>query len=274
MKNKVYHWNSLDYAQHSSAQYEWAKELIDKLKLQGNEAVLDIGCGDGKVSAALAARVPKGSVIGIDNSEEMITLASRNFPKTTYFNLSFKVMDARHLNFSNQLDAAFSNAVLHWVPEQGAVLEGVKKCLKAGGRLLFQMGGKGNTEEVFIVLDELIKNAKWRDYFYGFTFPYAFFSVEDYSVLLREAGLEPVRVELIPKDMQQYGRAGLAGWIRTTWLPYTHRVPEHLREQFVSEIVDSYLKLYPLDNQGLAHVAMVRLEVEAKVGEAGILADS
>ena len=85
------------------------------------------------------------------------------------------------------------------------------------------------------------------------------------KALLREAGLKPVRVELLPKDMQQAGRAGLAGWVRTTWLPYTQRVPEPLREQFILELVDSYLDRHPLDIHGFAHVPMVRLEVEAAV---------
>ena len=263
MTNQAYRWNSLDYAQHSSAQFEWAKELINKFKLEGDEAVLDIGCGDGKVSAALAACVPRGVVIGIDNSEEMIALARENFQAATYPNLSFKVMDARHLTFSGQFDVAFSNASLHWVPEQFAVLEGVKKSLKKGGRLLFQMGGKGNASEILAVLDEIVKRCIWCDYFKDFTFPYAFLSADDYSVLMQKAGLEPIRVELVPKDMQQQGSGGLAGWVRTTWLPYTHRVPESLREQFILELVDSYLDRHPLDIHGFAHVPMVRLEVEA-----------
>ena len=102
MTNQAYRWDSRDYAEHSAAQFEWAKELLGKLKLQGDEPVLDIGCGDGKVSAALAALVPQGSVIGIDNSEEMIALANQNFPAATYPNLFFRVMDARHLTFSSQ----------------------------------------------------------------------------------------------------------------------------------------------------------------------------
>ena len=60
MAGKNYQWNAADYAQHSSQQFKWACELTEKLHLHGDETVLDIGCGDGKVTAAIAARLPKG----------------------------------------------------------------------------------------------------------------------------------------------------------------------------------------------------------------------
>ena len=95
--------------------FEWAEELIPKLRLTGNEAVLDIGCGIGKITARIASCMPQGCVIGIDNSEEMIKLARSKFPQTTYLNVSFQVMDARKLTFKEQFDRVFSNAVLHWI---------------------------------------------------------------------------------------------------------------------------------------------------------------
>jgi trans-aconitate methyltransferase len=78
-----------------------------------------------------------------------------------------------------------------------------------------------------------------------------------------ESGLEPKRVELVPKDMEHDGISGLAGWIRTTWMPFTDRIPEDQRDQFIHELVYAYLQQTPLDANGKAHVAMVRLEVEA-----------
>lgn len=83
-------WNARDYAENSSAQMEWAQELIAKLHLRGDESVLDLGCGDGKVSARLAEAVPQGSVLGIDLSFGMIGLASERFPEAEYPNLAFR----------------------------------------------------------------------------------------------------------------------------------------------------------------------------------------
>jgi trans-aconitate methyltransferase len=80
---------------------------------------------------------------------------------------------------------------------------------------------------------------------------------------LEEAGLDPVRVELIQKDMTHKGREGLLGWIRTTWHPFLDRVPDDLRQVFLEEAVDLYLVGHPLGKDGVAHVSAVRLEVEA-----------
>ena len=75
MSERKYQWDAADYAQHSSEQFKWACELIEKLHLRGDETVLDIGCGDGKATAAIATQLPEGRVIGIDNSPEMVALA-------------------------------------------------------------------------------------------------------------------------------------------------------------------------------------------------------
>jgi trans-aconitate 2-methyltransferase len=263
MHESHYIWNAEDYADHSTAQFTWAREMIGKLNLLGSESVLDIGCGDGKVTTLIASSLACGTVTGIDSSASMIALAQRKFPSSTYPNLSFIQADASMLSFADQFELAFSNAALHWIPDQGPVLQGVRAALKSSGRIFFQMGGKGNAQDVIDTANRCIREGRWRSYFSGFSFPLRFFSLEEYEVLLREAGLIPTRLELIPKDMTQKGREGFAGWIRTTWLPLMERIPEQKRDLFVSDLIDSYLGEFPMDKEGLVHTRMVRLEVEA-----------
>jgi trans-aconitate 2-methyltransferase len=263
MRSVKHTWKADDYAKNSSAQLEWAQELIAKLALQGFESVLDIGCGDGKISAQLARKVKNGKVIGIDSSESMIQRATEQFPETTNPNLSFRLMDATKIQLSEKFDVAFSNATLHWVKDHGAVLRGVHNCLKSGGKILFQMGGRGNATEAFSVITEILQRPQWRRYFMGFTLPYHFYGPEDYEGWLRETGFHPVRVELIPKDMQHAGVEGLKGWFRTTWFPLTDRLPVEFREAFLLELVETYTAAHPVDNLGNTHVKMLRLEVEA-----------
>jgi trans-aconitate methyltransferase len=258
-----YCWNAADYAEHSAPQFAWAQELIAKLGLRGDESVLDIGCGDGKITAVLAARLPGGSATGIDSSENMLDLASERFPPALYPNLRFQLMDAVNLTYENEFDVAFSNAVLHWIPDQLAVLHGVHRALKRGGRLLFQMGGRGNIAEILPVVEEIMAREPWRPYFTGFVFPYYFFGPEEYEEWLEQAGFQTQRVELIPKDMPRVGKKGLVGWIRSTWLPYLEPVPAENRLAFIEEIADSYLSAYPPDSQGIVHTKVMRLEVEA-----------
>ena len=260
---KTYQWNANDYSQNSSAQFEWASELIAKLHLKGNEHLLDIGCGDGRVTAMLAERLQYGSVLGIDNSSAMMKLAQQNHPPSHYPNLAFQKLDARDLAFENQFNVIFSNAALHWVPGHFSLLKRIKKALKKSGRILLQMGGKGNADEIVSVVHDLIRSKKWRSYFSDFSFPYFFHGKKEYKKWLADAGFKGERIKLLPKDMQQKGKEGLAGWLRTTWLPYTQRVPLNLVEEFIAEIIQSYEKSHPMDKAGFFHIRMVRLEVEA-----------
>jgi trans-aconitate methyltransferase len=259
----VYKWDAADYAKSSSEQQRWARELIVKLDLKGDERLLDIGCGDGKVTAEIASYLPRGSVMGVDNSESMIALAQRTYPREAVPNLHFEKQDASSLPFESEFDVVFSNATLHWVLDHALVLRGIQRSLKCSGKALLQMGGSGNAADVIATLDELIASNQWRDCFIEFGFPYGFYGPDEYRRWLHEAGLHAVRVELIPKDMVHRDRSAFEDWLRTTWLPYTQRVPEAGRSAFTTQLVDRYLEAHSPDATGAVHVKMVRLEVEA-----------
>ena len=260
---QMYQWNAVDYAKSSSIQQQWARELICKLNLKGNETLLDIGSGDGKVTAEIAAHLPNGSVVGIDSSEEMIKLAQSMFSADAFTNLRYQREDASSLPFENEFNVVFSNATLHWILDHRPVLCGIFASLKHGGKVLLQMGGRGNAIEVMDAFTRMIKREEWRKCFNGFNFSYGFYEPDDYRMWLREAGLDAKRVELIPKDAAHQGRSGFESWIRTTWLPYTQQVPEEKREIFISQLADDYLWQHPADENDVVHVNMMRLEVEA-----------
>jgi len=255
-------WNAIDYSKHSSAQQQLAMDLIARLELDGHERVLDIGSGDGKFTAFLASKVPDGSVLGIDASPSMVDFAKETFPAKTYPNLDFRLQDASTMSFDAEFDVVFSNATLHWIKDHGPLLERVHDTLSPGGKFLASMGGRGNAASIFAILDEL-RSAAWASFLKGFDLPWGFYGPEEYVPWLEAAQLHVNRLELVEKDMVQAGPEGLAGWIRTTWLPYVQRIPEERQSEFISAIVDSYLESNPLDEDGQAHVIMVRLEVDA-----------
>ncbi|MEJ2056848.1 MAG: methyltransferase domain-containing protein [Desulfofustis sp.] len=261
---KRFDWDSRDYEKHSASQQKWARELITRLSLEGTERLLDIGCGDGKVTAEIAAILKDGSVVGIDSSESMIQLARKRYPASRYPNLIFVLMDAVSLRFQNRFDVVFSNAALHWVKDHRPVVEAIYQCLKPGGRIVLQMGGTGNARTLIGVMEELTAHPSWSGWFEDFEFPYGFLAADDYLQLLNEAGFADSSAELIEKDMVHDGEDGLKGWIRTTWLPYTQRLPERLRDEFIDLVAARYLELEPLDASGKAHVDMVRLQAEAR----------
>lgn len=259
---KSYQWDAKDYASHSQAQQGWAQELLSRLQLVGNESLLDIGCGDGKVTAEIACFLKEGKVVGIDTSEEMLALAKDKYPQSSYPNVSFHKEDACTMSFSEEFDVIFSNAALHWVIDHKPVLHGIHQSLKPGGRVIVQMGGKGNASQVVNVIDDVMKREQWQEYFENFIFPYGFYSPDEYAPWLRDAGFEIISLELKPKDMIHQSQEEFAGWFRTTWLPYIHQIPEPLRNEFIDLVVDEYCQT-ARDKDGRINTLMQRLEFVA-----------
>jgi trans-aconitate methyltransferase len=257
-----YRWDAEDYANYSKSQQIWGRELIDKLQLNGNEHILDIGCGDGKITAEIAGELPNGYIIGIDNSEEMIRLAFETYLNKSYPNLEFKLLDAHDLDFYEKFDVVFSNAVLHWIEDHESILTRLYQSLKPHGRVLLQMGGKGNASDILDVLSEIIQKDPWKIYFENFANPYYFYSPEDYEGWIRHTGFTKSRIELLPKLMEHENRQEFEGWIRTTWLPYLKQIPKNQRNRFISDLTDDYLKTYPAQENGVIEVKMIRLEVD------------
>jgi trans-aconitate methyltransferase len=256
-------WNAEEYAANSAVQQAWARELIAQLHLVGDERVLDVGCGDGKVTAEIARAVPRGSVVGVDASPQMIEFARHAFSRGNVPNLEFHVMDARQIRLDRKFDLVFSNAALHWVDDHPAFLCAASTCLRSGGRLVVSCGGKGNAHDVFIALRPEMRLKRWCKYFRKLEKPYFFHSPEEYEKWLPRFGFDSRGVKLSPKDAVYEGPAGFGAWLRTTWLPYTQRVPEELRDAFIAAVADRYLARHPLDAAGRVHVKMVRLEIDA-----------
>jgi trans-aconitate methyltransferase len=198
----------------------------------------------------------------------MIDLATKRFPSEYYPKITFLLKDATALDFREEFDAVFSNACLHWVIDHRPVLAGIRRCLKPSGRVLLQMGGKGNAATVLEAIDAVLKMTRWAEYFSEFAFPYAFYGPDEYRSWLAALGLEIGSAELLPKEMVHEGSDGFAAWLRTTWLPYNERVPGSLREEFIRDIVAAHARIRPPDADGSVHFTMVRLEVEATKGKA------
>ena len=276
-------WNAADYAANSAVQQTWARELIAQLQLRGDEHVLDVGCGDGKVTAEIARAVPRGSVVGVDASPQMIEFARKTFPRGKIPNLEFHIMDAREIGgcdapsqssgrlkagdggvaATQKFDIVFSNAALHWVDDHRAFLRGAASVLRPGGRLIVSCGGKGNAHDVFVALRPEMRLKRWREFFRKLGKPYFFHNPDSYEKWLPRFGFKSRGVRLSSKDAVYDGRDGFAAWLRTTWLPYTQRVPENLRDEFVAAVMDRYIARHPLDDAGRIHVRMMRLEIDA-----------
>jgi trans-aconitate 2-methyltransferase len=254
-------WDADDYQRHSSVQAGWGREVHERLALRGDEHVVDLGCGDGRLTSELAARLPRGSVTGLDADADMIEFAERHYGGK---NVSFVKADACRFSLGRRVDLFVSTACLHWVEAHDEVLRCCRAHLEHGGRLFFQMGGRGNCAELLSAAETTAREARWAPFLLPFTNPWYFRGPEDYEALLPRSCFRPLRAEIVHKEMVHESRDGLRAWLRTTWMPVLSRVPEALRSELVDAIVDRYLAVHPPDARRRTHAAMVRFELEAE----------
>jgi trans-aconitate 2-methyltransferase len=134
-------WNASEYARISTLQAAMAEEVLALLDLKGNERILDVGCGNGKTTAEIAARVPQGAVVGVDASADMIAFAAAH--GALHPNLQFAVADARQLAYHHEFDLVVSFNALHWIPDQDRALRSMRATLKDTGLAQLRLVPKG-----------------------------------------------------------------------------------------------------------------------------------
>ena len=132
----------------------WPRRWLALLRLKGSERVLDIGCGDGRITAEIAARVPQGSVIGVDSSHDMIAFASSHFGLELRPNVRFEVADAGSLPFREEFDLVVSFNALHWLPEQDTALHSIRSAMKSDGMAQLRLVPAGERKSLEDVIEE------------------------------------------------------------------------------------------------------------------------
>ncbi len=233
-------WNASHYHHQSGLQQIMADKQLGLLTLQGSERVLDVGCGDGKVTAQIAARVPEGSVLGVDQSHNMIAFALSHFSSSAHTNLQFEVADARHLAYPQEFDLVVSFNALHWVPEQALALRSIRAALKPMGRAVLRFVPAGERKSIEDVIEDVRSAAKWRAYFQGFQKPYVHFTLEDYRALAETSGFQVISMKVSTAAWDFGTREAFAAYCQTTLVGWTHFLPKSERSAFITEILDRY----------------------------------
>jgi trans-aconitate methyltransferase len=233
-------WNAGEYNRHSSLQGAMAEEQLGRLTLEGAERVLDIGCGDGKITAEIAARVPHGSVLGVDPSQDMIAYATRHFGPSTRPNLRFDVADVRRLTYREEFDRVVSFNALHWVPEQDVALRSIRTALVDSGQAVLRFVPEGGRRSLEDVIEDVRHSARWAGYFMGFQKPYTHFSPQEYEDLANQNGLRALRMGLEDRAWDFQTREAFVGFARATFVEWTPRLPERDLPVFITEVLDRY----------------------------------
>ena len=257
-------WYASDYHRESSLQQAMAERQLSRLTFDGGERILDVGCGDGKITAAIAARVPRGSVLGVDPSRDMIAFAVEHFGPPAHLNLGFEVADARRLPYRNEFDLVVSFNALHWVPEQTAALASIHVALKPGGRAMLRMVSRGQREALEDVIEEVRQRPRWAANFAGFRRPYAHFTPAEYRALAEQAGFGVDRLQVEDLDWDFQTRGGFAAFARATFVEWTQHLPQSDWEPFITEVLDRYQSVVAISPQDASTFKFYQLQVELR----------
>ena len=233
-------WNATEYCRRSSLQEAMAQEVLALLDLDGSEHVLDVGCGDGKITAQVAARVPRGAVVGVDASQKMITFAATHFGREMHPNLRFEVADARRLPFKNEFDRVISFNALHWIPEQEATLRSIRSVMTANGRALLRLVPSGERQSLENVVEEIRLSSRWSAYFREFHDPYLHLTPEQYGDLAERSGFRLLRMHTEAKAWDFKSREAFFAFCAVGLVEWTHRLPEAEQPAFINEVLDHY----------------------------------
>lgn len=227
------------YKEASAHQKEWGAKLICELNIAGSERILDLGCGDGTLTAQLAALAPQGSVLGIDASRGMIDAAMSH----VVGNLSFAVRDINDLDFENEFDIVFSNATLHWIKDHDALLGNVHRALKPGGVLKFNFAGNGNCANFFDVVKEAIRLPQFAPHFSAFEWPWYMPSVEEYERLAQRSPFQSASVSGENADRFFADQETMIKWIdQPSLVPFMKLLPDEHKEDFRQFVIERMIQ--------------------------------
>jgi len=233
-------WNAIAYATVSELQTAMAAEVLSLLDLKGNELVLDLGCGNGRVTAEIAARVPAGTVVGIDASADMIAYASDHFGPAVRPNLRFETGDIRFLPFREEFDLVVSFNALHWIPEQNQALRSIQAALKPNGLAQLRLVPTGKRESIENVIEETRLSPKWTGYFREFHDPYLHLTPEQYRALAERNHLDVRRIHTEDKAWDFKSREAFIAFSLVSMIEWTKLLPERDRLAFVTDVLDRY----------------------------------
>jgi trans-aconitate methyltransferase len=218
----VQRWDPETYARNARFVSDLGAPVVELLAPQPGEHILDLGCGDGVLTAKLAAM--GCHVIGVDSSPAQIDAAVK-------LGLDARVMDCQNLTFNREFDAVFSNAAMHWMKRPDAVIAGVRRALKPGGRFVAEFGGYGCVRTIQTALIEAL-NRRGMDG--EAANPWYFPTVEEYSAHLSKAGFHIDYIALIPRPTPLPG--DITGWLETFAESFTSRLDPSNRATYIAEV--------------------------------------
>jgi trans-aconitate methyltransferase len=256
-------WNASDYAQHSSLQEAMAAKALSSLVLEGVESVVDVGCGDGKITAAIAQRLPRGEIVGVDPSRDMIAFAAGRYATANYPNLRFEEGDVLRLGYCKEFDLAVSFNALHWVVDQEEAVRSLHDALRQGGKALLRFVGEGPRASIEDMVETVRKSARWQPFFSGFQKPFAHPAPDAFRRLAERIGFHVHQLGVEDIKWNYPGPDGFRDFCRVGLVEWTRRLPKTEWKPFIEEVLECYRKTTGV---GLQEFRFYQLQAELEVG--------
>jgi trans-aconitate methyltransferase len=248
-------WDTDTYDKGHSFVFEYGEDVVDLLEPEEGERILDLGCGTGHLTAQIADS--GATTVGLDASEEMVAEARETYPECEFVH-----EDARDFSFDEPFDAVFSNAALHWIPEQDAVLGSVADVLTPGGRFVAELGGTGN---VAAIINAVHDEAAARGH--EVESPWYFPSIGEYATTLTSHGFETRYATLFDRPTElDNGTDGLAEWIGMFGDTLLAAVPEKDQSAVIAAVEDRLREEQFHDETWIADYRRLRV-IADKTGE-------
>lgn len=260
-KNMTHEFDGKKYEKASEHQKEWGNKLISELNLKGNEDILDLGCGDGKLTENLSKLVPNGFVLGIDASKGMVNVAKEKEKN----NLKFQLFDINKINKINRkFDVIFSNATLHWIKDHSRLWENLKIILKPEGIIRFNFAADGNCSYFFKVIRITMTMNEYSPCFKDFEWPWFMPQIEEYKKLVNTLNFSEIKVWEENADRYFTNKEEMIKWInQPSIVPFLKYIPEEKKEGFRQLVITQMIK-ETLNDDGQCFETFRRINVFAK----------
>lgn len=231
-------WNAGAYHQISNPQFAMAMPVLARLPLRGDEIVLDVGCGTGRVTEPLIERLPYGKVIAVDVSFNMLTTAREYLSPAYDQRVTYIQADAAALPLAGAADAIFSTASFHWVLDHPALFRSLFTALEPGGRLVAQCGGGPNLQRIHDRSDALMHSTEFAPYFLSWREPWEFADADVTAHRLEAAGFIDINAWIEPSSIVQPDAETFATFLTNVILRHhlSHLPTRELQQAFVAHI--------------------------------------
>ena len=244
------------YDKSSWVEKSWIYEAISYYPFEGNEKILDIGCGDGEISSLLSQKAIHGEVYGIDIASSMIDYANRTW---TQKNLRFELQDIEVIECEEKFDLITAFFTFQWIKNKKKMLENCARLLSPRGHIWMVTPLKIPTE-LDAAARFVCQNPKWSSFFTNFQLPTNYLSEQEMHELLCKQGMSPIYIKTRKKEMIFGSRQDLHKALRISF-PYLRCLSEDMHDAFLADLLDRYLILRPLDRYHRASCILETVEV-------------